>query len=355
MEKFISTFQQLVVVYLDWMDLIRSFHVPQGVCISLAVGVITYLSIMQRLILEPSRERRFIRLYSLRAYVSRIELFKSNRGNYSDVLWKENKKVAERIYDETIEHWNKLEEVLSKELFVFKPRCFVMGLIVFGLYLASAFIFPFKVQDYPIQIITFLLAISIFVLLLYFHIEALKMSTKLYPSVGKGKVLIESINDQIYHKGKDEVCYEVLDNAPEIRVKVSFQGKLTNGFFDSRIFLEDGTYFFSPNRITYFNDFIIREHEGKPRLVLTHIFDTGVIQGEWSSKNLCLIFNFPIKIGGKYDHARIPSGVQKIVIGVYEDPAYTLTPTVRGGVPRQSEEVRLPVAFATIKIARGAH
>ena len=255
-------------------------------------------------------------------------------------MWNENKEVINKIYERAEKYWCNLKNNLSKELLAFKPYGFILGLIIFGLFIASAL----KIY----RIIMFPSAMCLLIFFFVSHFRAINMISKLYPISGKGEILIHSINNKKYVKGKRKVCYKVSKNTREIRVKVSFQGKLTNGFFDFKIFLNDGNFFFYPDRITYFNDFHIAKIQNKYQLILDNIFDTGVIQGKWSHKDLQIIFKFPIRERSSYNNVKISSNVKKIIIGVYEDPVYTLS--FKTGIPQRSEEVRLLVTSACIKL-----
>lgn len=207
-------------------------------------------------------------------------------------------------------------------------------------------VFPF--EPLVVRGITLIVAIILLSILFYAHLKAIRVLNIIYPPLGKGEVLIHRINNEVYEDGKREVRYKVPKNVKEIQVEVSFQGKLTNGFFDSLIYLTNRDFFYCPDRLTYYNDFYLEKVKDELRLTLYNFYDTGIIQGKWDNKNLRLIFKFPIRIGGKYGDVGIPLDVRKIIIGVYEDPTYSFA--LRGRLPKQYEEVRLPVSYAKVEL-----
>jgi hypothetical protein len=287
---------------------------------SLAAGSITFSSIVTSLFLRDEARKIYLRRTYLKNCLLRLSDWRKKR---------ESSTILARIYDESEEKWTeelvKIHPITNATLIVdFLPFIFfAISIFLWLLYSATSLYAAFFAS-----LTMFYAALAVFIWAIYAHIHNLKQveSITVAPE-GEGELWIQKIGEESFEKGMKALTHKVT-NTKKVEVVVSFEGKITNGYFECLLVGEKNFKQWLPDESTYFADY---SYPDGLKLTADPTFSLGVIQGKRSFENTTITLNIPLELElfllprsslNFCKDYRITEKVTEIEIGIYEDPIH---------------------------------
>jgi hypothetical protein len=285
---------------------------------SLAAGSITFSSIVTSLFLRDEARKIYLRRTYLKNCLLRLRDWRKKRGAST---------ILAQIYDEAAKKWTeelvKIHPITNATLIVdFLPFIFFATSILLWFLSSATSIYA----AFFASLTMFYAAIAVFIWAIYAHIHNLKqvVSITVAPE-GEGELWIQKIGQESFEKGMKALTYKVT-NTKKVEVGVSFEGKLTNGYFECLLVGEKNFKQWLPDESTYFADY---SYPDGLKLTVDPIFAIGVIQGKRTFENTSITLNIPLELElfllpstslNFCKDYRITEKVTEIEIGIYEDP-----------------------------------
>ncbi len=326
------------------------YYIPASA--SLAAGSITFSSIVTSLFLRDEARKIYLRRTYLKNCLLRLSDWRKKRDSST---------ILARIYDEAAERWMealvKIHPITNATLIVdFLPFIFFAGSILLWFLSAATAIYA----AFFASLVMFYAAIGVFIWAIYAHIHNLRQveSIAVAPE-GEGELWVQKVGEESFESGMKTLTHKVT-NAKKVEVAVSFEGKLTNGYFECLLVGEKNFKQRLPDESTYFADY---SYPDGLKLTVDPVFSIGVLQGKRSFENTLVTLNIPLELelfllpstNVKFSKDyRITEKVTEIEIGIYEDPTHlanTQNGKGKSGIDDSIAE-RHCLGLATVKIVR---
>lgn len=308
---------------------------------ALVTGVIALIGLQQSLFFGTQRMRLHTKKRTLNSFIERVTGWRQELGL---------DRTLSRMYERAIHAWT--QEMVRVDI---PPEILYFYLIDFLMFIIAVIVsYSPELSKVEIAVlysgklwlstVTFYVSLSFLIVLMSTHIEKLRFSTQvLIPKKGEGELWVRRINDTNFAERQDEIHFLVRED-DALEIVVAYEGKATNGFFDTRVEFSNHTYVYVPDRNTFLCSFRFgwtRDH--RPIMMLEELpFETGIIQGRCSFDDTqsTLVFGMRPNPRNNQDIGFFLNGEVRpvrLVIGIYEDPAF-LPSVIPRGTQRDLEE-----------------
>jgi hypothetical protein len=327
------------IAFLTFLSLV--FFPPKSignllpVSYALITGTIAYIGIQQALFLSKDKERLYLKKKTLDYLIESVEKL-YNKPSIDIVL--------KKMYEDCIKAW--IRERI-RVLTFYLSLLYYFDLVVLILFIAvplsnnveylseleiDLIIYNVTIFKSKLPIIIFYIALGLIFSILYTHINIVKeIENVTFPKKGKGQIWIKNINRNVYDKPQKEFNYDA-SGKDELNIQVSFKGKVSNGFFDTKVYFVDNKYVYYPDRNTFLSDFYLTSPQV---LVLTELpIETGIIQGKRCFENTVSTLTFELiytSDNKQIGHLLKNNIITRLEISLYEDPIFLPSDKPRGG------------------------